>query len=123
MAFWPEDDVNHLRFMYTTRYAERKPGLDKSQVWLTLHNFVLSIDLYVKSRVYKAFLDNRGGASHWKDWFPPCLLFLLYFLAEFPSGAWRLAMSTYLPWLLRSMREGAQGGALSAIQMNAGGLT
>ena len=26
---------------------------------------------------------------------------LLYFLAEFPSGVWRLAMSTYLPWLLR----------------------
>ena len=62
-----------------------------------------------------------GGGSHSKDWFPPCLLFLFYFLAE--SGAWRLAMSTYLPWLLRSMREGAQGGALSAIQMNAGGLT
>ena len=24
-------DVNHLRLMYTTRYAERKPGLNKSQ--------------------------------------------------------------------------------------------
>ena len=48
---------------------------------------------------------------------------LLYFLAEFPSGAWRLAMSTYLPRLLRSMREGAQGGALPAIQEDAGGLT
>ena len=121
MAFWPEDDVNHLRLMYTTRYAERKPGLDKSQVWLTLHNFVLSIDLYVKSRVYKAFLDNRGWASRWAGF--PHVSSLLYFLAEFPSGAWRLAMSTYLPWLLRSMREGAQGGALSAIQMNSGGLT
>ena len=31
-------------------------------------------------------------------------------------------MSTYLPRLLRSMREGAQGGALSAIQTDAGGL-
>ena len=51
LAFWPEDDVNHLRFMYTTRYAERKPGLDKSQVWLTLHNFILSIDLYVQKKV------------------------------------------------------------------------
>ena len=49
--------------------------------------------------------------------------FLTLFQAEFPSDAWRLAMSTYLPWLLRSMREGAQGGALSAIQMNSGGLT
>ena len=53
---------------------------------------------------------------------PPCL-FLLYFQAEFPSEAWRLAMSTYLPWLLRPMREGAQGGAPSAIQTGAGGLT
>ena len=90
-----------------------------------LHNFVLSID----QKVYKAFLDNRGWAEvaevgwHWKDWFPPCLLFLLYFLAEFPSGAWRLAMSIYLPRLLRSMREGAQGGALSDIEMDTSGLT
>ena len=55
------------------------------------------------------------------DWFPLCL-FLLYFLAEFPSGAWRLAMSTYLSWLLRSMREGAQGEAPSAVQTGASGL-
>ena len=48
---------------------------------------------------------------------------LLYFLAEFPSGEWRLAMSTYLPWLLRPTREGAQGGAPSTIQMGASGLT
>ena len=87
-----------------------------------LHNFVLSIDLYVKSKVYKAFLDNRRWASHWKDWFPPCL-FLLYFLAEFPSGMWRLAMSTYLSQLLRSISERAQGRALSDIQTDAGGLT
>ena len=43
-------------------------------------------------------------------------------LAEFPSGAWVLAMSTYLPWLLRPTREGAQGAAPSAIQACAGGL-
>ena len=31
---------------------------------------------------------------------PPCRSFLLpVFLAEFPSGAWVLAMSTYLSWL------------------------
>ena len=48
---------------------------------------------------------------------------LLYFLAEFPSGAWRLAMSTYLPLLLSSAREGVQGGAPSDIQEDAGGLT
>ena len=32
-------------------------------------------------------------------------------------------MSTYLPRLLRSMREGAQGGAPSTIQMGTGGPT
>ena len=40
-----------------------------------------------------------------------------FFLAEFPSGAWVLAMSTYLPWLLSSAQEGAQGGAPSDIQV------
>ena len=44
------------------------------------------------------------------------------FQAEFPSGAWRLAMSTYLSQLLRSMREGAQGRAPSTIQTGASGL-
>ena len=45
------------------------------------------------------------------------------FQAEFPSGAWRLTTSTYLSWLLRPTREGAQGGAPSAIQVGASGLT
>ena len=77
-----------------------------------LHNFVLSIDLYVKSRVYKAFPDNRGWARHWTGFSLVSLsLFLPLppspFQAEFPSGAGRLATSTYLPWLLRSVREGA----------------
>ena len=40
---------------------------------------------------------------------PPRVIFSP-FLAEFPSGAWRLAVSTYLPWLLRPTREGAQAG-------------
>ena len=31
-------------------------------------------------------------------------------------------MSTYLPWLLRPTREGAQGGVPSTIQVGAGGL-
>ena len=48
---------------------------------------------------------------------------LLYLQAEFPSGVGRLAMSSYLPWLLRSVREGAQGGALSDNQMGACGPT
>ena len=76
-------------------------------------------------------MDNRGWASPWKDWFPPCRIFLSLFLplppslfqAEFPSGVWRLTMSTYLPWLLKPMQEGAQGGEPSSIQMGASGLT
>ena len=31
LAFWLEDDVNHLRLGFTTGYVERKLGLDKSQ--------------------------------------------------------------------------------------------
>ena len=45
------------------------------------------------------------------------------FQAKFPSGAWRLTGSTYVPWLLRPTREGAQGGALSTIQAGASSLT
>ena len=48
---------------------------------------------------------------------------LLYFLAEFSSGAGRLAVSAYLPQLLSPVREGAQGRAPSAIQTSADGLT
>ena len=51
----------------------------------------------------------------------PCRSFFPL-LAEFPSGVWMLTMSTYLPWLLRPTREGAQGGAPSAIQEDARGL-
>ena len=52
---------------------------------------------------------------------PPCRSFFPL-LAEFPSGAWRLTTSTYLPWLLRPTREGAQGEAPSSIQAGTGGL-
>ena len=47
----------------------------------------------------------------------PVWSFLSSFLAEFPSEVWRLTMSTYLPWLLRPTREGAQGRAPSTIQV------
>ena len=54
---------------------------------------------------------------------PLCHSFLFsVFLAEFPSGAWRLTMYTYLSWLLRPTRKGTQGGAPSAVQAGAGGL-
>ena len=74
------------------------------------------------------FLGLVSQTSFLEIWLPPCLsLFLPLpsspFLAEFPSGAGRLAMSTYLPWLLRPVRDGAQGGAPSAIQTSASGPT
>ena len=47
-------------------------------------------------------MDNRGWASPWKDWFPPCRIFLSLFLplppspfqAEFPSGVYLLALAS-----------------------------
>ena len=63
-----------------------------------------------------------GGASHWKDWFPPCLLFTLI------SGwipIWGVqACHVYLLAPASKIRKrGSQGGAPSAIQEDAGGLT
>ena len=77
------------------------------------------------------FLRSASGTGFLEIWLPPCQLPLSLFLplppspfqAEFPSGAWRLTTSTYVPWLLRPTREGAQGGAPSAIQADGGGLT
>ena len=59
----------------------------------------------------------------------PCHSFLLPFLSfsslSFQAkiiGAWGSSGTTYLPGLLRPTREGAQGGAPSAIQEGACGL-
>ena len=81
-----------------------------------LHNFILSIDLYVQKKAFTTIEEGpvTGLVSPVSS--------LLYFQAEFLSGAWRFAMSTYLPWLLRSMREGAQGGAPPVIQEDTSGL-
>ena len=76
------------------------------------------------------FLRPASQTGFLETWPPLCRISLSLFLplppspfqAEFPSGAWRLTKSTYLPWLLRPMREEAQGGAPSAIQVGAGGL-
>ena len=85
-----------------------------------LYNFILSIDVYVPKKRYKRLFWTIGDGPVTGLVSP---MSLLYFLAEFPSGAWRLTMSTYLPRLLRSVREGAQGRAPSDIQTDAGGLT
>ena len=72
------------------------------------------------------FLRLVSRTSFLEIWLPPCLFLPLPpspFLAEFPSGARRLAKSTYLPWLLSSVRKRAQGEALSDIQTGASGPT
>ena len=103
-------------------YAKRKPGLNEGQdccPCLTLH---IPLFLYVQLGVYKLILKNKVFGVLHRCGAPQVVLFSP-FPAEFPSGAQRLAKSAYLPWLLRSTREGAQGGAPSAIQVDAGGLT
>ena len=90
------------------RYAKRKPGLNKGQnccPCITLH---IPLFLYVQLGVYKLLLKIKLWVWH-QCLAPPCRSFLP-FLAKFPSGAWRLTVSTCLPWLLRPTREGAQGG-------------
>ena len=52
----------------------------------------------------------------------PMSSFLVLSFSGRSLGTRRLTQSTYLPWLLRPTREGAQGGAPSAIQAGAGGL-
>ena len=74
------------------------------------------------------FLRPASRTGFLEIWLPPCLsLFLPLppspFQAEFPSGVWRLTISTYLQCLLRPTREVAQGRAPSAIQVGARGLT
>ena len=72
------------------------------------------------------FFGLVSRTSFLEIWLPPCLFLPLPpspFLAEFPSGMRGLAKSTYLPQLLSFMRERAQGGALSNIQMGTGGPT
>ena len=80
--YWPEDDVNHLRLVYTIRYAERKAWFWKESGLLTLHNFVLPIDLmYNQKKGIKGLLNNRGWSQS-LDWFPQCLSLSL---SPFPS--------------------------------------
>ena len=77
------------------------------------------------------FLRLVSRTSFLEIWLPAPTMSLSLFLplpsspfqAEFPSGARRLAKSTYLPWLLSSVRKRAQGEALSDIQTGASGPT
>ena len=106
--------------LYTGRYAKRKPGLNKGQHCCPCIILHIPLFLYVQLGVYKLLLKIKSRVWH-QCLAPPCHSFLP-FLAEFPSGARRLNVSTYLPWLLRPTREGAQGGAPSDILAGSGGL-
>ena len=93
--------------LYTGRYAKGKPSLNKGQdccPCITLH---IPLFLYVQLGVYKLLLKIKLWVWH-RCLAPPCRSFLI-FLAEFPSGVWKLTKSTYLPWFLRPTWEGAQG--------------
>ena len=60
---------------------KRKPGLDKDQGLLTLHDFTPPIILYAQLKVYKLPLKIKLRALL-KAWFPrvilSCFLFLLF---------------------------------------------
>ena len=128
-----------IQLVYTARYAERKPGLDKSQgCWRCIILYYPLISMYNQKykRLSRTIKDVPVSQTSFSNWFignltPPCRIPLSPFLplppspfqAEFPSGAWKLSESTYLPWLLRPTWEGAQGRAPSAIQVGSSGLT
>ena len=86
-----------------------------------LHNFILSIAVYVQTKVWKAFTTTEAGPV--AGLVPPCLLFAL-FSGWIPIGGVE-ARHVYLlaPAFKFHERERAQGGALSDIQAGAGGLT
>ena len=113
--------------MYTARYAERKPGLDKGQgCWPCMTLYYPLLSMYKKG--IKAFLENKGRTSFSEIWLPLCLLFFFSFSGSIPI--WNIEahhvltyLYTYLPELLRPMWEGAQDEAPSAIQAGTCGLS
>ena len=107
---WPKDDVIFLIPFFI--HLCEAPDFDKGQdCWPPCDS--VFIPMCNKRYISKPKLDQFPERL-----IPSCRSFLFpVFLAEFPSGAWVLAMSTYLPLLLSSTREGAQGGAPSDIQV------
>ena len=100
---------------------ERKPGLDKDQRLLTLHDFTPPIILYAQLKVYKLPLKIKLWALL-KAWSPRVLLSLSFSFSGWFPGAQGPFAFTFLPGLLRHTGEGAQSGAPSAIWKGACGL-
>ena len=110
-GFWPEDDVNYLNHLYTISLQKRKPGLDKDQRLLTLHDFTPPIILYAQLKVYKLPLKIKLRALL-KAWSPVWFFLvsfssfsLLIFLQAKINGVRRSSETTYLPALLRPTRR------------------
>ena len=82
--------------LYTGRYAKRKPGLNKVQDCCPCIILHIPLFLYVQFGVYKLLLKIKLWVWH-RCLAPPCRSFLP-FLAEFPSGAWRLDRPTDFAW-------------------------
>ena len=95
---------------------KRKPGLNKDQRLLTLHDFTPPIILYAQLKVYKLRLKIKLWALL-KAWSPRVSFFLVSFssfsllilLQAKIIGAWGSSATTYLPGLLRPTPEGTQG--------------
>ena len=101
------------------RYAKRKPGLNEGQdccPCITLH---IPLFLYVQLGVYKLILKVEFLESCTDAGLPHVVLFFFRLNSHLEQGG----SPRLLICLLRSVRERAQGGALSDIQRDAGGLT
>ena len=84
---------------------KRKPGLNKDQRLLSLHDFTPPIILYVQLRVYKPLLKIKLWALFTEAWSPHVVLSLTFWL-NFHLGRGGLSSLLILPGLLRSDQGG-----------------
>ena len=90
--------------LQTRRYCKQTQDPCKNKDMLRTH---LSL---CTTKSIKVDLENKEMDKFLERLVPPSRLFR--FLAEFPPGAWRLTLSTYLPWLLRPTRGSPRWGTL-----------
>ena len=100
-------------FVYD-KFAERKPGLDKGQGLVTLHDSSPPIILYVQLRVLKLLLKIKVGTRLHQSLVSPCHSFFPFLsFSLFVLFSWwilraqGLSEFTFLPGLLRPEQEGA----------------
>ena len=114
-------------FVYD-KFTEKKAWSRKGSRTAHFAWLYTPIILYAQLKVYKLPLKIKLQALFIRLGLPvsfllPFLSFSsLFFLQDDWFGVWGLSETTYLPGLLRPTREGAQGGAPSAIRESACGL-